>query len=66
MERSPNSVGNSSLISIRKAPLQNVLSDTNEHEEIKTPTLSLEALRTIGRLVRTFRAKIESESRIFK
>ena len=57
---------NSSSVSIRKAPAQNMLSDTNEHEKEQTAVLSFEALRTIGRIVRSIRAKIESESRIFK
>jgi hypothetical protein len=66
MHRSRNSVGNSSSISIRKARSQRCATDTNEYEKLPIPILEIEALRTIGRLVRTIRAKIESESRILK
>jgi hypothetical protein len=66
METSRNSVGNYALISIRKAPAQKCGTDTNEDEKFPIPILEIEALRTIGRLVRTIKAKIESESGIFK
>ena len=49
---------NSSSISIRKAHPQNVLSDTNEHEKPQTPTLSIEGLHNIGRIVRDIKARI--------
>jgi hypothetical protein len=58
METSRNPVGNSSLVSIRKAPAQNVLSNANEHEKAQIPTLSLEALRGISRIVRTINGKL--------
>jgi hypothetical protein len=66
MEQSRNTGGNSSSISIRKARSQKCATDTNEHEKLPIPILEIEALRTIGRLVQTIRAKIESESRILK
>ena len=66
MTSSDQDVKNSSLVSIRKPCSQNVLSDTNEDEKVQTPNLTIDALRIIGRLVRSIRAKIESESRNFK
>jgi len=51
---------NSSSISIRKAHPQNVLSDTNEHEKSQTPTLSIEALRNIGRIVGEIKARVDA------
>jgi hypothetical protein len=66
MKKSRNAVENSSSVSIRKAPLQNMLSSTNEHEKVPIPILEIDALRIVGRLVRTIRAKIESEYRIVK
>ena len=66
MKTSRNAVENSSSVSIRKAPLQRCATDTSEYEKLPIPILEIEALRTIGRLVRTIRAKIESESRILK
>jgi hypothetical protein len=49
---------NSSSVSIQKAHLQNVLSDTNEHEKPQTATLSIEGLRNIGHIVRDIKARI--------
>jgi hypothetical protein len=58
MKMSRNNSRNSSLVSIRKAPLQNVLSDANRDEKAQTPGLDIEALRTIGRIVRAIRTRI--------
>jgi len=49
---------NSSFVSIRKAPAQNVLSDTNEHEKEQRPIVSFEALQAIGRIVRAIKERI--------
>jgi len=38
----------------------------SKDEKVKNPILSLNALKVIGRLVRAFKAKLESESRIVK
>lgn len=57
---------NSSSISIRKAHPHKYDTDTNRDEKVQTPILNLDALKVIGRLVRTFKARIESESRIVK
>jgi hypothetical protein len=53
---------NSSFVSIRKPHAQNVLSDTNEHEKVKIPTLSLEALRAIGRIVQAIKDKLRPDA----
>jgi hypothetical protein len=58
METSRKPVGNSSLVSIRKAPAQNVLSNANEHEKAQIPTLSLEALRAIARIIQAIKTRI--------
>lgn len=50
--------GNSSSVSMRKVHAQNVLSNTNEHEKAQSPALGVEALRTIGRVVRTIKARL--------
>lgn len=41
---------------------QNMLSDANEDEEIKTPTLSLDALRALGRIVRAIKDRLEADA----
>jgi hypothetical protein len=56
----------SSSGSIRKAPAQKYATDTNRYEKEQTPIIDIEALKTIARLVRSIKAKIESESRILK
>ena len=53
-------------VSMRNVPAQNVLSDTNEDEKLTTATIIIEVLRVFCRLVRSVRAKIESEGRVFK
>ena len=59
MTRSRTPGRNSSSVSIRKAHLQRCATDTNEHEKSHTPTLSIEALQTIGRIVRAIKARID-------
>ena len=54
---------NSASVRIRKPHLQNVLSDTNKHENTQTPTLSIEALRTIGRIIRGIKTRIDAVNR---
>jgi hypothetical protein len=51
---------NSSSISIRKAHPQRCATDTNEHEKSQTPTLSIEALRNIGRIVGEIKARVDA------
>ena len=51
---------NSDFISIRKAAARNMVSNTNKDEKAKSPTLSLETLRTIGAIVRAIRERIDS------
>ena len=57
---------NSSSVRIWKAHPQNVLPDADRDEKAQTPILNPDALKVIGRLVRAFKARIESESRIVK
>ena len=66
MKTSHENCENLQSISIRNAPAQNVLSDTNEDEKLTTAAVNIEVLRAICRLVRSIRAKIESEGRVFK
>jgi hypothetical protein len=51
---------NSSSISIRKAHPQRCATDTNEHEKSQTPTLSIEALRNIGRIVGEIKTRLDA------
>jgi hypothetical protein len=62
MQRSRNSGGNSSSISIRKAPLQRCATDTNEDEKAQIPTLSLESLRAIARIVRAIKSRLSRQA----
>jgi hypothetical protein len=62
MKKSRNIGRNSSLVSIRKAPTQNVLSDTNEDQKAQIPALGIEGLRTVGRLVRGIKTRIDADS----
>ena len=48
-----------SSVSIRKGPAQNVLSDTNGDEKVQTPVLDIEALRVIGRKVRSIKTRVD-------
>jgi hypothetical protein len=57
MKKSRNAVGNSSSISIRNVCSQKCDTDTNEHENLPIPILEIEALRIIGRLVRTIKPR---------
>jgi hypothetical protein len=57
---------NSSSVSIREAHLKRCKPDMSKDENAQTPILNLDALKVIGRLVRDFKARIESESRIIK
>jgi len=58
MKKAPKICRNSSSASIRKAPAQRYATDTNEHENSQTPTLSVEALRNIADIVRALKARI--------
>jgi hypothetical protein len=60
METSRNSVGNYALISTRKAPAQNVVSNTYEHEKAQKPTLGFEALRAVSRIVRDIKERLRA------
>jgi hypothetical protein len=51
---------NSSSISIRKAHPQRCATDTSEHEKSQTPTLSIEALRNIGRIVGEIKTRLDA------
>jgi len=62
MKKSHNIVTNSSSASIRNAPAQNVLSDTNEDEKAPIQTLSLDALRALGRIVGGVTTRIANDS----
>jgi hypothetical protein len=52
---------NTSSVSIRKARPRNVLSNTYEQEKTQIPTLTLEALRAITRIVRGIKGRAASE-----
>jgi hypothetical protein len=60
MSRSRNAGRNSSSVSIRKAHPRRCATDTNEHENTQTPTLSIEAVHDIGRIVRAIKARIDA------
>jgi hypothetical protein len=62
MKKSRNSDENSSSVSIRKGSLQNVLSDTNEQEKAQIPTLGLEALRTLARIVGAIKSRLARQA----
>ena len=63
MSTSRNISRNSASVSIREAHPQRCVTDTNEHDNTQTPTLSIEALRDIGRLVRRINARINGADR---
>jgi len=63
MSKTHESCRKLSSVSIRKCPVQNLLSDTHEREKEQPPTVDVEALRTIGRLVRTIKERIEAGPR---
>ena len=66
MKMSRNTNRNSSLVSIREPHLKRCKPDMRKDEKGQTAILNLEALKVIGRLVRGFKARNESESRIAK
>src|SRR5262245_61238350 len=63
MKKSRGRCRNSSFVSIRKAPVQNMLSNTNRDEKVQTTVLNIEALRTIGRIVRAIKTQIDIANR---
>ena len=65
MKRSPNGQ-NLTSVSIREAHPKRCKPDMSKDEKIKNPILNIDTLKVIGRLVRGFKARIESESRIVK
>ena len=62
MKMSPNR-RNLTFVSIREGHSQNVLSGTNEDEKEQVPVLDVEALRTIGRIVREIKRRIDAATR---
>ena len=62
VKKSHDSCKNSLSVSIRKAPAQNVLSDTNENEKEQSPVLRVDALRSIARVVRAINSRIRTEA----
>ena len=66
MKMSSDNSRNSSLVSIREPHLKRCKPDMSKDEKIKNPILNIDTLKVIGRLVRNFKARIESESRIVK
>ena len=54
---------NSVFISIRKAAAQKCDTDTSKDEKVQQPILDIEALRTIGRIVRAIKERIEAGQR---
>ena len=63
VKKSRESCENLSSVSIRKATAQKYATDANQDEKPQQPVLSFEALRTIGRLVRGIKERIELEPR---
>src|SRR5262249_21746085 len=59
MKKSRGGCRNSFFVSIRKAPPQKYATDTNKDEKVQTPILDIEALRTIGRIVRAVKVRID-------
>ena len=66
MQTSSNDSRNAALVSIREPHLKRCKPDMSKDEKVKNPILNVDALKVIGRLVRGFKARIESESRIVK
>jgi hypothetical protein len=60
MSTSRNAGKNLSSVRIWEAHLQRCATDTNEHEKSQTPTLIIEGLRNIGRIVRDIKARIDA------
>jgi len=59
MKNSRGHCRNSSFVSIRKVPGQKYATDTNRDEKVQKPVLDIEALRTIGRIVRGIKTRID-------
>jgi hypothetical protein len=62
MKKSRGRCRNSAFVSIRKAPVQKYVTDTNKDEKLQTPILDIEALRTIGRIVWAIKELLEHDS----
>jgi hypothetical protein len=62
MSTSRNAGKNLSSVRIWEAHLQRCATDTNEHEKSQTPTLIIEGLRNIGRIVRAIKARINDST----
>jgi len=58
MKMSRNDTRNSALVSIWEGPSQSCATDTNKDEKVPTPILNIEALKTISRIVRAIKARI--------
>src|SRR5947208_16839097 len=63
MNKSRSISGNSSFGSIRYAPLSKVLPDANKHEKAQTPVIHIEGLRSISRIVRAIKERIDAGER---
>jgi len=63
MKKNHESCRNLPLVSIRKAPAQKYVTDTNQDEKPQQPILSFEALRTIGCIVQGIKERIDAEDR---
>jgi hypothetical protein len=62
MKRSRNSVGNLASVSIRKGHVQKHATDATRYEKTHIPTLSLEALRALARIVKTIKGKLTRQA----
>src|SRR5262245_56786070 len=51
---------NSSLVGIRKPRSRKCATDANKDEKVQQPILDIEALRTVGRIVRAVKERIEA------
>jgi len=60
MTISNQDVRNSSTASIRKACSRKYATDTSQDEKVQQPILDVEALRTVGRIVRAIKERIEA------
>ena len=63
MKASSSNVRNSSFVSIWKAPARKYATDASKDEKVQQPILNIEALRTIGRIVRAIQERIEDGQR---
>ena len=62
LKKTHNISRNSSFVSIRKAPAQSHVTNTNKDEKVQTPILNIEALKTISRIVRAIKTRIDAGS----